>query len=147
MTYPETTVAALITQHTVPLQFNNQEEKNKPVVDRYHHVWTPDIRILTADGEDLYHWNGYLPPFEYAPQLLAGVAHAKLRLRDYDGAVQLYEEVVKRYPTSIVAPEALYFLAVARYRKSGDSSDLLKGWHRLETRFPASPWTAKQDFH
>lgn len=146
MTYPVATVAELITQHTVPLQLNNQEATNKAVLEHYHHVWTPDIRILTSEGDELYHWNGFLPPFEFAPQFLAAVAQAKLRLHDYGGAVQLFERVTAEYPTSAVAPEAQYFLAVSRYRKSGDSGDLLKGWHRLETRFPTSVWTVKQDF-
>lgn len=147
MTYPEASVAALIAQHAVPLQFNNQEAASRPVLDRYRHVWTPDIRILSVGGEDLYHWNGYLAPFEFAPQFLVAVAQAKLRLHDYDGAAQLFEETVTKYPTSVVAPEAQYFLAVARYRKSGDGGDLLKGWHRLATRYPTSVWTVKQDFH
>jgi len=146
VTYPEATVAELIAEHAIPLQFNNQEPANKAVLDRYFHVWTPDLRILTGGGDELYRWNGYLPPFEFAAQLLVAVAEAKLRLRDYDGAIRLYEKVGTEYPTSAVAPEAQYFLAVSRYRKTGESSELLKGWHRLEGRFPASVWTLKQDF-
>lgn len=147
VTYPDSQVAEIVERATIPVQFDNTADSAQPTVQRYHHVWTPDLRILTEDAEDLYRWNGYLPPAEFAAQLLAGLAHAKLRLRAYDDAIALYEETVRRFPTALVAPEAQYFLAVSRYRKSGEGSDLLKGWHRLEGRYPKSEWVVKQDFH
>ena len=146
VTYPETFVGEIVGR-TIPVQLDNTAEAAQTAVKRYHHVWTPDLRILTADGEELYRWNGYLPPAEFAAQLLAGLAHAKLRLRSFEEAIALYEETLRRFPTALVAAEAQYFLAVARYRKSDEASDLLKGWHRLEGHFPGSEWTVKQDFH
>ena len=109
-------------------------------------MWTPDLRILEPDATELYRWNGYLPPEEFAAQLLVGVAHARLRRKEFPAAHALYEEALRRFPTAFVAPEAQYFRAVTDYRASGDSSDLLKGWHRLETRYPQTEWVAKQDF-
>jgi outer membrane protein assembly factor BamD (BamD/ComL family) len=79
--------------------------------------------------------------------LLAGAAQARLRRKEYPAAKALYEEALRRFPTAFVAPEAQYFLAVVNYRDSGDSGQLLKGWHRLETRYPQTEWVAKQDFH
>jgi hypothetical protein len=38
--------------------------------------------------------------------------------------------VLTRCPTSAVAPEAQYYLAVARYKASHEGADLAKGWHR-----------------
>ena len=147
MTYPESLVAELVEKATIPLQFNNTVESAQPTIARYHHIWTPDLRILNGEGDELYRWNGYLPPAEFAAQLLAALGHARLRLREFDAAIALYEEAVRRFPTALVAAEAQYFLAVSRYRKSGEGSDLLKGWHRLEGRYPKSEWRVKQDFH
>jgi hypothetical protein len=147
VTYPETTVAETVGRLTVPVQLDNSSESSAPLVKRFRHVWTPDLRVLDGDGEELYRWNGYLPPFEFAAQLLAAVAHARLRLREYETAAALYAETVKRFPTSLVAPEAQYFTAVANYRKTGESHELLRGWHQLETTYPGSAWTVKQDFN
>ena len=80
MTYPEPAVATTINQHLVPLQINTQQEAGTPVIERYRQIWTPDIRILGADGFEYYCWNGYLPPFEFLPQLLVAEAQAYLRL-------------------------------------------------------------------
>src|ERR671932_705107 len=95
---------------------------------------------------DFYHWNGYFPPAEFLPQLLVAQAHACLRLHDEPGAVAVYREVLERFPTSTVAPEAQYFFAVSAYKQSHQASDLLDNWHRLQMRYPASLWRVKQSF-
>jgi TolA-binding protein len=102
--------------------------------------------VLEPDGNELYRWNGYLPPFEFAARLLAAVAHARFRLKDFDAAIELYTAVVTRFPTSLAAPEAQYYLATSEYRKSHEPSDLLHGWHELEKTYPNSEWTVKQNF-
>ena len=146
MTYPEAPVREAIERLTIPYQIDNTVDANQPVLDRYRHVWTPDVRVLDADGTELYRWNGYLPPFEFAPQLIAAVAHARLRLKQFDKAQPLYEEVGRRFPTSLVAPEALYYLGVSRYRQTHNPSDLTHAWHELEKTYPQSEWTVKQNF-
>ncbi|MBV8244451.1 MAG: hypothetical protein JOZ38_00865 [Candidatus Eremiobacteraeota bacterium] len=146
MTYPEAVVAEILSRFSIPLQYNNQEESAKAVVARYHHVWTPDLRVLAGDGSELYRWNGFLPPFEFAAQALAAFAHARLRMLDYAGAEETYQEVLRRFPTAHVAPEATYFLGVSQYRKDPDSNDLRKQWHHLQGRYPQSEWRIKQSF-
>ena len=146
VTYPEPSVALTINERFVPLQINVQVESAQPVLDRYRQFWTPEHRILGADGFSLYNWNGYLPPFEFLPQLLVGQAQALLRLRDEPGAASIYQDVVRRFPTSRFAAEAQYFLAVATYKARHDVTDLVGGWKRLQTRYPDSLWRMKQSF-
>ncbi len=146
MTYPDQTIADTINGHFVAVQINTREEAGQPVVERYHQVWTPDIRVLDASGFELYRWNGYLPPSEFLPQLLVGHAQALLRLHDEPGAAALYDDVLRRFPTSAVAPEACYYLAIARYKASGDNAKLRSGWEQLRSRYPTSTWRLKQSF-
>ncbi|MBV8300185.1 MAG: hypothetical protein JO083_11645 [Candidatus Eremiobacteraeota bacterium] len=146
MTYPEVPVREAIERLTIPFQLDNTVEANQPVLDRYRHVWTPDLRVLDADGTELYRWNGYLPPAEFAPQLIAAVAHARLRRKEYDKAKALYEEVLRRFPTALVAAEAQYYAGVSAYRASHSANDLLHAWHDLEKSHPESEWTVKQNF-
>jgi TolA-binding protein len=146
VTYPQNAVKEAIDAHCVPLKIDNGDTATAPILQKYRHIWTPDLHILEADGNELYRWNGYLPPFEFAPQLLAAVAQAHLRLKRFDSAIDMYEDVLKRFATSLVAPEAQYFLAVSKYRKTHESSELMRGWHELEKTFPASEWTVKQNF-
>ena len=132
---------------TIPVQVDNNLDANSGLLMRLRHVWTPDLRIFEQDGNELYRWNGYLPPEEFAAQLLVAIGQARLRRKEFAAAQDLFAEALRRFPTAFVAPEAQYFLAVSGYRASGESSQLLKGWHRLETRYPNTEWVAKQDFH
>jgi hypothetical protein len=146
VSYPQPFVQAIIEEFCVPVQINNTLDESKDLVTRFHHVWTPDLRILQEDGAELYRWNGFLPPAEFAAQLLAALGHARLRLRQFDRAETLYADLMRRFPTSFVGPEAQYFTGVTGYRKTGDSKALLQGWHELEKRYPRSEWTEKQNF-
>jgi hypothetical protein len=146
VTYPEPAVADTISQRFVPLQVDATQASAKPLIDRFRQFWTPDLRVLASDGFELYRWNGYLPPFEFLPQLLVAQAHACLRLNDEPGAATIYEDVLRRFPASEVAPEARYFLSVARYKRSHQADDLLGGWKQLQSRYPGSVWRIKQSF-
>ena len=146
MTYSEPIVAETINTHFVPVQINTQEEEGHSMVQCFQQVWTPDLRIVSSQSIELYHWNGYLPPFEFLPQLLVAQAHACLRLGDSYGAAQVYRDVLERFPTSAVAPEAQYFLAVSLYKHSHKASDLMDNWRQLQTRYPKSLWRLKQSF-
>jgi hypothetical protein len=146
VTYSEREVAATITARFVPCQVNVQTEAAKAPIQRYHQAWTPDIRLLATNGSELYAWQGYLPPFEFLAQLLAGEGNARLRLCEPTRAAAIHEEVLLRFPISAVAPESQYFLAVARYRASHDAQDLIGGWQRLQSRYPNSIWRQKQAF-
>jgi hypothetical protein len=146
VTYSEAQVIDTITARFVPVQINTQEAAGQPLVQRFAQVWTPDLRVVSPDGVDLYHWNGYLPPAEFVPQLLVAQAQTLLRLQDEPGAAAVYREVLERFPTSAVAPEAQYFAAVALYKHSHNASDLLDNWRRLQTRYPDSIWRVKQSF-
>ena len=146
VTYPDPAVATTINQHLVPLQINTQQEAGTPVIERYRQIWTPDIRILGADGFEYYRWNGYLPPFEFLPQLLVAEAQAYLRLNQLQQGAALYAEVLRRFPTGVVASEAQYYLAVAQYKQSHEGADLQSGWQQLQRRYPESLWRLKQSF-
>lgn len=149
VTYPEPFVAETIMDRFVPVHVNALEEWGHPIVERYRQVWTPDIRVLGTDGYDYYHWNGYLPPAEFVPQLLVGQGQAYLRLHDEPRAADVYADVLRRFPTSAVAPEAAYFYAIARYKTTHEAVDLRgsNGWKRLQTRYPNSIWRLKQSFN
>jgi hypothetical protein len=146
VTYPQSFVREAIEAHCVPVQINNSLDEAKELLKRFRHVWTPDLRILDDTGMELYRWNGFLPPAEFAPRLLAGVGHARLRRREFDKADPVLQDLLLRFPTSFAAPEASYFLAVTRYRASGEAKDLLHGWHELEKIYPGTEWAAKQNF-
>jgi hypothetical protein len=141
-------VVETVVDRFVPVQINTQNEAGKPVVERYRQAWTPDIRILDASGFEFSSWMGFLPPAEYVPQLLVSQAMAYLRLQNNERTAGIYQEVLDRSPTSLAAPEAAFFFAIARYKDSHEPADLrgIKGWKRLQTQYPQSVWRVKQSW-
>ena len=145
MTYPETAVAEIVNR-AIPVQLDNSKPENESVLKRYRHIWTPDIRLLDAEGVELYSWQGYLPPAEFAARALTGLGQANLRLRNFDQAEALYVEVLRRFPTAWAAPEAQYYLGVTRYRRDPEGNELLHQWAMLRAKYPASEFRLKQSF-
>ena len=144
MTYPEPDVARMLNERFVPVQINVKEDRAKQLIEQYRHIWTPDIRILGADGYEYERWNGYLPPYEFLPQLLVSQGQSYLRMRNFADATAAYEEVLRKFPTSRFAPAAAYWLPVCKYEETHEGSELMSGWHRLQTRYPNSTWRLRQ---
>jgi len=146
VTYPTQAVADTINEYFLPVQVNTQDGSGAGLVERYRQVWTPDIRILDHDGYELYRWNGYLPPFEFLPQLLVDIGQAYLRKHDEPRVAGLFEQVIREYPTSAAAPEAEYYYAVSTYKHSHKLEDLIGNWDRLRRDHPESTWRVRQSF-
>jgi hypothetical protein len=132
--------------YATPVQVDNSQSANNQLLHRLHHIWTPDVRILTHDGFEMYRWDGFLPPPEYIARMECGFAMAYLRSKRYGDAEKLYIDVLKRFSTSYAAPEAQYYLGVTRYRRDPDSDELLTQWAELCSRYPSSEYRVKQSF-
>jgi tetratricopeptide (TPR) repeat protein len=146
VTYPQAVVVEAIVAHAIPVQFDNSKAENNGFLQSIHHIWTPDIRILDHHSFELYRWDGYLPPAEFAARTLCGFGLAYLRLKRFDQAEAVYLDVLKRFSTAYAAPEAQYYLGVTRYRRDPDSDELLTQWANLRARYPTSEYRVKQSF-
>jgi tetratricopeptide (TPR) repeat protein len=146
VTYPQDFVVQALLQNAVPVQIDNTDKARFVQLHRLHHIWTPDCRVLSHGGDELYRWEGFLPPAEFAPRMLCGFAAAHLREKRFDAAEALYEDVLRRFPTSYAAPEAQYYLGVTRYRRDPESDELLTQWAQLRSRYPNSEQRVKQSF-
>jgi hypothetical protein len=146
VTYPQAPVEQLIMNYTIPVQVDNSQPSNAAVVQRFHHIWTPDLLVLDSDLNELYRWDGYLPPEEFMARTIAGLARARLRRREFKQAEEHYVDVLRRFPTTFAAPEANYYLGVTRYRADPDGNELLHQWSILRSKYPASEYRLKQSF-
>ncbi len=117
-----------------------------PIVKRFSQIWTPTLMLLAPDGSVYNEWNGYLPPATFLAQLLLGLGKAALKQDRFEQAGALFDEVAANHPGTDVAPEALYWAAVSRYKGSHEASDLIGGWEKLRSQYPGSIWRTKQSF-
>jgi hypothetical protein len=129
------------------VQIDTTEAANAALVERFRQIWTPDLRVLDPDGFEYDAWQGYWPPAEFAARILLGRARGLARQHREEEAEAAYQEVLRRFPTSYVAPEAAYWHAVCHYKRTHKANDLLGGWFRiLRARYPESQWRTAQSW-
>jgi outer membrane protein assembly factor BamD (BamD/ComL family) len=69
-----------------------------------------------------------------------------LNNRRYDEAISLLSQIVQETFEKDITPEALYQLGVARYKKSGDFTDAVQEWRKIQLQFPESSWLKKVEY-
>ena len=110
---------------------------------RFGAVWTPTILILDSDGTERLRVEGYLPRDEFRAHLEMGLARVAFMRKQWDEAERRYAQVVERYPDSKVAPEAVYWRGVSRYKQTNDHTVLGEVPERLKEKYADSVWALK----
>ena len=110
---------------------------------RFGAVWTPTILILDSDGTERLRVEGYLPRDEFRAHLEMGLARVAFMRKQWDEAERRYAQVVERYPDSKVAPEAVYWRGVSRYKRTNDHTVLGEVPGQLDETYPDSVWALK----
>ena len=105
--------------------------------------WTPTILELDPDGTERYRFEGYLPPSDFLAQLRIGLAHAARTRGDWAEAERRYRELADDPAAGEVAPEALYWAGVSRYKETGDAAALGETARAFQDRFTDSNWAKK----
>jgi len=138
VTYLDKAVQDLVNSDFVPVQVKFPDDV--ATRRRYDANWTPTLVFLDADGEALHRLvPASLPPDEFIPAVLAGLAHALSAEKRGGEAIAHLDRVVREFPRSLAAPEALYWRGVAQYH-DGDEEAMAASWKQLASRFPDSYW-------
>ena len=134
-----------INEEFVPVSVNvrNQAEEFKRLGSRLGVQWTPTELVIDSSGVERHRVEGFLPPQDFLAQLELGLAQAEFAQSKFAEAERRYREVVTRYPETEVAPEALYWAGVARYKASGDSGALSQTANQFQERYQNSSWAKK----
>ena len=125
----------------VPLRVDFK--KNKALVNRYSIKWTPTIVFLDADGDEHHRFVGFLPPGDFVGQAILGKGRSEFNVDHFEQAIQCFQEILIQYPKTEAAPEARYYLGVAKYKASHDPKELKLGLEVLQRDYPGSEWTKK----
>ena len=110
---------------------------------RFDAVWTPTVLILDSNGVERLRIEGYLPKEEFRAQLEMGLARVAFMRKQWAEAERRYAEVVERYPDAKVAPEAVYWRGVSRYKQANDHTVLGEVPGQLNEKYPDSVWALK----
>lgn len=135
-TYPEPDVADFVSKKFIPVQLNQRE--NLEFFTQNKIIWTPTVTICDAQGLEHFRWIGYLPPEEFLPKMKFALAWLALLKQDYGKAAVILKEIASSHKDSLTAPEALYWLGVAKWKASRDFADLSRVWTSLMKTYPNS---------
>jgi len=112
-------------------------------MERFGARWTPTILILDREGAERHRVEGFLPPDDFAAQLLLGLGHAAFAKGDFAKADRQFDRVLREYPDSDAAAEAQYWRGVSRYKATGDAAELTNTYRAFEERYGGTPWAKK----
>lgn len=141
MTYPQPDVIAYITDNFIPLRLKLNNREDWPFFRTHNILWTPTIAFLDRNGALHYQSPGFLPPGDFLSMLCIGKARCLMAwTRSRDAALEL--EAAASISNSF-APEALYWLGIARFLERRDTSGMWEAWDRLTAAYPGSPWSAR----
>ena len=110
---------------------------------RFGANWTPTILIVDADGKEYHRIEGYLPVDDFLAQLKLGYAQYQFKTGDFASAEKSFREIVDEFPNADVAPEALYWAGVSKYKGSGDAGALGETAKAFQSRYKETPWAKK----
>ena len=134
-------MAAFINESFVPLEAHIKE--HPAYFKRFEAIWTPSVIVLDAGGIERRRSEGYLPKDEFRAELEMALARVAVMSKNWAEAERLYQEVLSRYPESKVAPEALYWEGVSRYKATNDHTVLGELPAKFRERYPDSEWALK----
>lgn len=138
--YPAPRVASFITEHFIPVKVHVKEQPD--TFKRFGAQWTPTFLILDPDGKERHRFEGFLPAPDLLAQLSLGLAHTAFAHERWADAEERYRGVVREFPQSDAAPEALYWAGVSRY-KAGDVAALAETATQFTTMYADTSWAKK----
>ena len=113
------------------------------VFERFGAQWTPTVLILDPSGVERHRIEGFLPAPDFLAQLKLGLAHEARLGSDWSKAERLYRELADDPAAGEVAPEALYWAGVSKYKGTGEAGALAETGQAFKTRFTDSAWAKK----
>ena len=140
VTYPNLDVIQFIQGHVVPVRLPFDA---KPEADNFNVKWTPTLIILDHDGGEHHRTTGFLAPEELLPMILLGIGKTHFEREAFTEAITSLDTLLKDYPKSDSAPEAIYYGAVSRYKSTHKAQPLKEGYEKLQAEYPSSEWTKR----
>lgn len=135
----------IVEARTVPVRLDVTREKR--LAKKFGVFWTPTLLYMDPAAERILHrWIGYLPPEEFAPQVLVGVGLASHQVGRLDRAQDCFREATRRFPASFLAPEGIYWDGVAEYKKTGASDALQAACRRILDEYPGTIRAKKVEY-
>lgn len=125
----------------IPVKIHVKE--NPAGFQRFGAQWTPTVIIADSNGTERYRFEGFLPADDFLAEIETGLAKSDFANGRFSEAERRFRGIVERYPKSEVAPEALYWAGVSKYKASNDPAALKETSEAFKSRYTDSAWAKK----
>ncbi len=139
-TYGQDKIIHFISEHLQPFRVNIGEED---YFQQYNITWLPTIVFLDKLGRENHRSVGYLGPDEFIGIALLALGKIYSNNKNFAAAQYHFDKVLKGYPHSRVAEEAMFYSGINRFRKTNDPDELKATAEHLQKEYPGSSWTRK----
>ena len=140
VTYPEKAVADFINASIIPLRVASDA---MPLSRDFNVKWTPTLCVLDTAGKERNRTVGFVPAAEMIPLLLLGMGKSCFDLDEFAPAIEDFDRIVRDYPGSHSAPEAIFLRGVTRYLATHDIKPLKELYEKLRDEYPQSVWAQR----
>jgi tetratricopeptide (TPR) repeat protein len=143
--WPDERVARFVAENFTPARVHVKDDAAafKTYGEKYAAQWTPTILELDSEGVERHRIEGFLPADDFLAQLMLGLARIHFQEQKWEDAQKMFRKVYEELPETGAAPEALYWVGVARYKESGDPTALKETARAFSTRYTDSSWAKK----
>ena len=138
-TYPNPEIISFINEQFIPLKLLPEGE----ISDGFFIRWTPVFLFLDPKGNEHHRIVGFLPPEQFLPAMMLGLAKTKWSISDWSGAEPWFDRIVTKHPQSHAAPESIYLRAICRYRLDEDTSHLKMATQKIIEQYPTTEWALR----
>lgn len=138
VTYPKDAVVEFVSENLIPLRVQFNEE---PLASQFRVKWTPTLVVLDEKGEEHHRTVGFFEPNQLIPSQMLGIAKVAFDGDEFKTALGYLERLLKEYPESNSAPEAIYLRGVSLYKSTKDPKPLKAVYEKLADAYPGSEWT------
>jgi len=140
VTYPDEKVAEFVETELIPLRVPFD---HKPLAADFNIKWTPTLITLDTDGKEHHRTVGFLGPDELIPSLMLGIGKSHFENDRFTEAIAAFDRILKDYPKSKAAPEAIYLRGVARYKSTHEAKPLREAYDKLAAEYASNEWTQR----
>ena len=140
VTYSDPDVIKFIGRNMVPLRVHYREQ---PLSTDFKVNGTPTVVTLDPDGKEHHRTVGFLPPEDFVPSVMLGIAKARFDHEEFNEAAGVLDRLLAVYPRSEAAPEAIYYQGLSRFKQTADPKALKGAYEKLQSEYPSSEWTER----
>jgi hypothetical protein len=140
VTYPKKEVIEFLNTTVIPVHIPSDA---KPLADDFNLKWTPMLVVLDWNGKEHQRTIGFLPPEEFIPTILLGIAKIHFDHDQFGESMAILDTILSDHGESCAAPEAVFLKGVCGYKSTHNPSPLKQAYEKLQATYPESEWTKR----